>query len=77
MRHFPHDVVILRADVFCRTEESAVSSTGVGAPKQKQILRCAQDDNHCICYTPILKALSQIRRAESDKYNEAKIESIR
>ena len=44
------DDVILRADGFCRTEESAVSLQDKN-PKKQQIPRCAQNDTIISLYS--------------------------
>jgi len=54
MRHFSHEVVILRADAFCRTK-NLLSPQRIGGFREKQILRFAQDDNIAFCYTATLK----------------------
>ena len=52
------DDVILRADAFCRPEES-VCLLEDGNAKKKQILRCAQNDTTMILYRNDENALAQ------------------
>ena len=59
------DDVILRAPA-CRGTKNPLFPQRIADLKEKQILRCAQDDSIAFCYAATLKTGLGMRRKDSD-----------